>query len=184
MTMEWLNMVDIIFILVVLVSGLAGRQQGTLYQLPQILALLVFGAFLFFVHPFAFRELNHQFPHLNETILIWGLILLQGILTWGVFELVSKPLQKKKTGASAQSDQVVGFLLGMFRGAVVATLTIILFAVLFGTDFEGRICKNSEVGTLICQDLVPQVQPYHSGKSLGAEIHNPLMDREEADYPQ
>lgn len=185
MIAEWLNMVDIIFVLVVLISGLAGRQQGVLYQLPQLLALLGFGILLFFLHPLAFQELSQQFPQMNETVIIWALIILQGGLAWGIFTLVSKPLEKKKeTKASAQSDQMVGLLLGLFRGALVATLTIILFSVLFGVNFENRICKKSKLGTAICQNLVPQIQPYHSGKSLGAEIRNPLLERKEAEYPQ
>ena len=188
MITEWLNMVDIIFVLVVLVSGLAGRQQGILYQLPQILALLGFGAFLFFIHPFAFRELITQFPRVNETIIIWALIILQGVLAWGIFSLVSKPLEKKKeTKTSAQSNQMVSLILGLFRGVLVATLTIILFSVLFGVSFENQICKKSKLGTAICQNLVPQLQPYHTGKSLEDEIRdirNPLMERKEAEYPQ
>jgi uncharacterized membrane protein required for colicin V production len=184
MITQWLGWVDLLLLLVVLISALGGSQQGVFQQVPELLGLSAFGALLFTVYPVLFRQLVASFPKLNETLIIWLLLLGVLIFSLGSFVLIESVFQKIAPKRTHNKDVIEGFLCGMFRGGLVAFLALLVLF-LIGTKFIKQVLyENSVAGHFVSKICLPQVQPARDGKTLEDEFrsfHNPLLgERPEA----
>ena len=180
MITQWLGWVDLLLLLIIMISALGGSQQGVFQQIPEILGLSAFGALLFTVYPPLFLHMETALPKLNETLLIW--LLLVGVLltSIGLFAFTESIFQKIAPQRTNGKDRVEGFIFGLFRGGLVGFLILILL-LLIGTKFIKRVIyEDSLAGQFVCNTCLPKIQPTRNGKTLEEEFkefHNPLMGK-------
>lgn len=181
---EWLSFIDVVFVAVGLLFACGGFQKGFAAQLAHILTFLALGVTLFFAYPSIFDYFRSVFCRVNETYLTWMILAGAVALSFIIFFVVSKLLQSlMKTKISERSDKAYGFLLGFFRGILIALFAMLFFVVLGSESVSETLCAKSYSGRFVCNQLAPPLQPHLTRESLGEkaqQLRDRLMEREEA----
>ena len=176
---NWVSLVDVVFVLVVLLVAWGGSQKGFAQQMAQVITLVVMGIALFFVYPSIFDFLDREFRDVNEGFLIWVALACMIVVGLGVFLLVSKLLANRiKNKTSSRSDHINGFIMGFFHGILGALLGMIVLVMVGPPEVRDGFRAKSKVGQLVCNELVPRIQPRLTQAKL--KINNRLLEREEA----
>jgi uncharacterized membrane protein required for colicin V production len=158
---NWLSLVDVTYVLVALMFAWGGYQKGFSAQLAHVLTFFTCGILLFFAYPFLFKYFGGVFRGLEETYLMWMLLITLLILGLALFILFSKMLAGLlKPQFSERADQGWGLIFGFFRGMLIGLIAMILIVMLdqSGKCFE-QFRMKSQVGKLVCYQIVPRVQP-------------------------
>lgn len=159
----WLSFIDVAFVVAVLLFAWGGFQKGFAGQIAHILTFLIIGAVLLFAYPHICGYLEQVFQSVDESYILWAIMAVVAVLAIGVFLLMSKMLAKLlKTQLSERSDHAYGFILGLFRGVLVALLVMILLVVLGPQRIEDNFCDKSYTGKFVCYQLVPRIRPHMS----------------------
>ena len=181
---EWLSYVDVTFVVVALLFAWGGAQKGFAGQMAPILTFLIMAPILYFAYPAIYEALGDFFRRVDAGMLMWLLLVGVVALAVGVFSLFSKLLAKLlELQISPRSDTTYGLILGLVRGAFTG-LFIMTFLVMLGpSTFYESFGAKSYVGTLVCDELVPVIQPNfrkiaNSGKIQGAK--DKLLEQEDA----
>ncbi len=182
---NWLSLLDVAFVLVALLFAWGGFQKGFAGQVAHVVTFLGMGAVLYFAYPAIFRYLGRLFRNVEETYLMW--LILLGVLAMGVgmFILCSKLLARTlKTHISEQSDHAYGFILGLVRGTLVALFAMVFMVML---DASGKAYDTfrtkSRVGRVVCYKLVPHIQPHLTRAVLEEKaraLRDKLLEQEDA----
>jgi uncharacterized membrane protein required for colicin V production len=181
---DWLSFVDVVFVGVALLFAWGGGQRGFAAQVAHILTFLIIGGVLFYVYPPIFNYLDGVFRNVEETYLMWLLLIVLAVLAYGIFVLISKLLARVlKAQMTERTDHVYGFFLGFIRGGLTALFAMILLVMLGSPKIYDTFRMKSQVGQLVCYEMVPRIQP-HLNRSVLEEktemIRNRLLQREEA----
>ena len=124
------------------------------------------------------------FRSIDDAMLMWLLLVGVAALAVGVFALFSKLLSKLlEMQISPRSDTAYGFVLGLVRGTFTA-LFIMVFLVMLGPPkcYESFRAK-SYVGTMVCEELVPVIQPNFKKLALESKMQgakDKLLEQEDA----
>lgn len=181
---DWLSWLDVSFLFAVLLFAWGGFQKGFAAQLAHVLSFFAFGILLFFAYPFLFSYFGGVFRNLEETYLMWMLLMTLLILGIALFMLFSKLLAGLlKLQVSDRADQGWGFAFGLFRGALTVLIGLIILVMVDRTGGAyDHLRTKSQVGKLVCYKLVPGIQPHitalYDDKIEGWKAE--LMHREEA----
>ena len=115
---------------------------------------------------------------------MWLLLVGLAALTLGVFVLSSKMLASLlKMQISDRSDRTYGFMLGFFRGVLVALFVMIFIVMLGPPRFYDSFRMKSYVGKQVCYNLVPRIQPHLNRTTLEGKVKEwklKLLEQEEA----
>jgi len=181
---DWLSFIDITYAGVVVLFGMAGLQKGFAGQVAHFITTLALAAFLFFAYPTIFKYFGQVFRNLDDTYMMWLILAGVAVLVLAFFLFISKILAGfLKTKISARSDRAFGLMLGTVRGALVALLAMSFLVMLGPAEVYNKFRAKSYVGTLVCYELVPRVQP-HLTRSILEErvdqLREALIDQEEA----
>lgn len=159
----WLSFIDIAFVVVVGLFAWGGCQKGFAGQVAHILTALTFGVLLFFAYPYVLSYLDGVFRRLDETYIMWVLVIGLLVLSIFVFALFSKMLASLlKAHLSERSDHVYGFILGTIRGALTALLFMVIIVMLGSPRIEENFRMKSYTGRFVDRQLVPRVRPHMS----------------------
>ncbi len=159
----WLSYIDIGFTVVVLLFAWGGFQKGFAGQVAHILAALFLGGALFFAFPAVYGYLGRVFRRIDETYIMWMLVIILVILSVLVFIGISKLLVNLlKLHITEKSDQVNGLLLGTVRGILTALLGMILLVMLGPYRIEESFRYRSYTGRFVVHELVPRIRPHVS----------------------
>ena len=181
---DWLSLVDVAFVAVALLFALGGLQQGFAAQVAHVITFLVLGAALFFAYPVLFSYFGRLFRDLNETYMMW--LILAGLvaLTLVFYGLVNKLLANVlKMQISDHSDRTYGFVLGFIRGVLVALFVMVFLVILGPTKFYDGFRMKSQVGKIVCYEMVPRIQPHLTRVELETRVdklREALIYQEEA----
>jgi uncharacterized membrane protein required for colicin V production len=158
---DWLSLIDVAFVAMALLFALGGFQNGFAGQVAHVITFVTLGIFLFFAYPVIYSYFGRIFRDLNETYIMWLILIGLAVLTIIFFVYASKLLANVlKTQISSRSDHFYGFSLGLIRGVLV-TLTIMIFLIILGPPrFYDTFCMKSKAGKLVCYELVPRIQPH------------------------
>lgn len=181
---EWFSFIDAAFIAVALLFALGGVQRGFASQLAHIITFVALGVFLFFAYPAIFNLTGRLFRNVNEVYMVWvllvGLVLLAIVFYIFISKLLASVL---KMQISDMSDRINGFLFGFVRGAL-ATLIALVFLVILGSEkIYDVLSEKSQVGQLVCYEMVPRIQPHVNKDSVGegfGKMREALIYKEEA----
>jgi len=157
---EWFSFIDAAFVLAVLLFIWGGFQKGFAAQLAPILSFLILGVLLFFAYPYVYTFLGRAFRNIDQTVLMWLLLILVTAAAVTVFVMFSKLLSNLlKAQFSENSDHVLGFLLGAVRG-ILTTLLVMVFLVMLGpSQLEDRFCEKSYTGRFVSKEMVMRIRP-------------------------
>ena len=174
---NWLSLVDLAFVAAALLFALGGFQKGFAGQVAHVITSVSFAIVLFFAYPSIYSYLGRLFRNLNETYLMWLILVGLAVLTVVFFRGVNKLLANVlKTQISERSDRAYGFILGFIRGVLVAVFIMIFLVIL---DSSGKTYDKfrikSHVGKLVCYELVPRIQPHMTPAVLEERV-NKLRD--------
>ncbi|MEE9368426.1 MAG: CvpA family protein [Pontiella sp.] len=181
---EWLSYVDVTFVVVALFFAWGGAQKGFAGQMAPILTLLIMAPILYFAYPAIYEALGDLFRRVDEGMLMWLLLVGVVALAVGVFALFSKLLAKMlELQVSPRSDTAYGLILGLVRGTFSGVFVMIFLVMIGPPKFYESFSAKSYVGTLVCDELVPVIQPnfmkiVHAGKMKGAKAK--LLEQEDA----
>ncbi len=165
---DWLSFVDIAYVAVALLFAMGGFQKGFAGQVAHILTIVAMGLFLFFAYPRIFSYLGREFRNLNETHMVWLILVGLAVLTVLFFVYVSKLLANVlKTQISDRSDRAYGFTLGLIRGGLLTLLAMVFLVILGPPKFDETFGRKSYVGKLVCYELVPRIQPRLNKSTVG-----------------
>lgn len=185
---EWLSLIDVAFVAVVLFSALGGLQKGFAGQVAQVITFVLFGIALFFAYPGIYRHLTALFRNMDKTYMTWLLLAGLAVLSFLFFILCNKVLASVlKTQISDRSDRSYGFLLGLIRGMLLALFAMILLVILGPPELPETLCAKSQTGRLVCEKLVPIVQPHFNRTTISEDIEKmreSLLPRKEAEFPE
>jgi uncharacterized membrane protein required for colicin V production len=182
---SWLSLIDVAFIAAALLFALGGFQKGFAGQVAHVITSVAFAIMLFFAYPSIYSYLGRIFRDLNETYIMWlifaGLAALTIVFFMGVNKLLANVL---KTQISDRSDRAYGFILGLVRGVLVALFVMIFLVILdsSGKTYD-KFRAKSQVGKLVCYELVPRIQPRMSRAVLEERVNKlreALIYQEEA----
>ena len=184
---EWLSLIDVAFVAVALLFALGGVQRGFASQIAHIITFVALGIFLFFAYPAIFSFIGQLFRKMNEVYMMWliltGLVLLAIVFFIFTSKLLSNIL---KMQISDRSDRIYGFIFGLIRGAL-ATLFAMVFLVILGSEqIYDVFSEKSQVGQLVCFEMVPRIQPHVNKDSMGDSfdrMREALIERDEAGLP-
>lgn len=180
----WLSLIDIAFVAVVLLFALGGFQKGFAGQVAHIITFVAVGIFLFFAYPSIFTYFGRLFRNLNESYMMWMILAGLAVLAVIAFMLISKLLANVlKTQISERSDRAFGFTLGLIRGALFTLLGMIFLVILGSESIFETFSRKSQVGRLVCYELVPRIQPRVNKSTVGENIdkmRDALIHQEEA----
>ena len=168
---EWLSFIDIAFVIVVLFSAIGGFQKGFAGQVAQVATFVLFGIFLFFAYPSIYSHMVALFQGLNKTYVMW--LVLAGLLLLCIFFfLFSNKLLATlfKMQISERSDRSYGLTLGLIRGVLFALFAMILLVLLSPPKLSDTLCAKSQVGRLVCRELVPRIQPHLNKETLSEDF--------------
>lgn len=180
---NWLSFVDVGFVAVALLFAWGGAQKGFAAQIAHLLAFVVMGVALFFAYPWLFSHLGRLFRDLEVTFVTW--ILLLGLLALtisaylGFHKLVANIV---KTQLSDRADHAWGLLLGLLRGAAVALFAMIFLVILNPAGFYDAFRMKSQVGKLVCYEIIPRIQPNFTRPMLEEKVQklrSTLLQQEE-----
>jgi uncharacterized membrane protein required for colicin V production len=181
---DWLSLIDLTFLSVALLFAWGGYQKGFAGQVAHVATLLIFGGALFTAYPALFNALRDLFYNLNETYLMWLLMVGLAVLVLILFILISKLLSRLlKAQISERSDKVYGLLLGLVRGTLAALLGMIFLVILGPDNVDENFRDKSYTGRLVCQELVPRIQPHLTRDSIGDKVQTlreKLLEQEDA----
>lgn len=181
---DWLSLIDVAYLAAVLLFAMGGFQNGFAGQVAHVLTSVALAAVLFFAYPTLFSYFGRLFRNMHETYLMW--LVLAGLATIAVifFVFVSKLLANVlKTQISNRSDRAYGFGLGLIRGALVALFVMIFLVILGSPKFYDTFSRKSYVGKLVCNELVPRIQPHMTRAVLEERVdklREALIYQEEA----
>ncbi len=185
---EWLSLIDVAFIAVALLFALGGLQKGFAGQVAHVITFLALGAALFFAYPAIYSYLGQLFRDLNETYMMWlilaGLVVLAIIFFIFTTKLLANVL---KTQISDRSDRFYGFILGFARGTLVALFAMVFLVILGTPKFYDNFSEKSQVGQLVCYEMVPRIQPHLNKSTVGDgfdKMREALIYQEEAGLPE
>lgn len=181
---DWLSWLDVSFLFAVLMFAWGGYEKGFAAQLAPLLTFFAFGLLLFFAYPLLFSYFGGVFRNMEETYLMSMLLITLLILGIALFILFSKLLAGLlKLKISERADQGWGLGFGFLRGLLTVLIALIILVMLdrTGGSYE-RLSAKSKVGRLVCNKLVPAIQPrltalYESKIRMWQEE---LLQREEA----
>ncbi|MDF7801921.1 CvpA family protein [Pontiellaceae bacterium B1224] len=158
---NWLSWLDVSFMVAVLLFAWGGYQKGFAAQLAPLLTFAASCVLLFFAYPFLFSYFGKVFRNLEETYLMWMLLITLLVLGIALFILFSKLLAGLlKLQISERADQVWGFVFGSFRGVFTVLLALIILVMVDRTGGSyDRLRAKSQVGKLVCYKVVPVIQP-------------------------
>ena len=165
-------------------DGYPLAQKGFAGQMAPILTFLIMAPILYFAYPAIYEALGNLFREVDEGMLMWLLLVGVVALAIGVFALFSKLLAKLlEVQVSPRSDTAYGLVLGLVRGTFTALFVMIFLVMVGPPKFYESFSAKSYVGTLVCEELVPVIQPnfkkiVHSGKMRGAK--DKLLEQEDA----
>lgn len=179
----WLSYIDIAFVVMVFLFAWGGSQKGFAAQISHILTFILCGLLLFFAYPAATEYFSRIFRNLHETYLMWLLLAALAVLGVLIFILMNKILAKIiKLQMSDRGDRVNGFVLGGTRGVLALLLAMILLVLLGSERMYEMFNAKSYVGQLVCQELVPRIQP-HINRTVVSDkvdsVRNRMLQREE-----
>ena len=158
---EWFSFVDVVFFCVALLLAVGGYQRGFAGQVAHVLTFLVVVLLLFFTYPSVFTYLESRFYDVDATYLMWALFFGLMLLALGFFSLIGRFLMKVlRVQFSSKSDHLYGFLLGFARGALMALLGMVFLVILGPPEFRECFRAKSPVGKLVCNEMVPHIQPH------------------------
>ncbi len=173
---DWLSLVDVAFVAMALLFAMGGFQQGFAGQVAHVITFLALGVALFFAYPALFSYFGRLFRNLSETYMMW--LILAGLLALTIifYILLGKLLANVlKTQISDRADQAYGFTLGFIRGVLVALFVMVFLVILGPTKFYDSFRMKSQVGKLVCYEMVPRIQP-HLTRSVLEERVNKLRE--------
>lgn len=157
---EWVSYIDAAYIIAVLLFAWGGYQKGFAAQLSPILTFLILGVLLFFAYPYVYTFLGRVFRSLDETIIMWFLMIGLAASAVGVFILFSRLLSNSlKKQISEGSDHVYGMLLGTLRGMLTALLVMVFLVMLGPTRVEDAFCEKSHIGRFVSKEMVARIRP-------------------------
>ena len=173
---DWLSLIDVAFVAMALLFAMGGFQQGFAGQVAHVITFLVLGVALFFAYPALFSYMGRLFRNLNETYMMWIILAGLAVLTILFFHLIGKLLANVlKTQISDRADRAYGFILGFIRGVLVTLLIMIFLVILGPTKFYEGFRVKSQVGKLVCYEMVPRIQP-HLTRAVLEERVNKLRE--------
>ena len=174
---EWLSFIDVAFVVVVALFAWGGFQKGFAGQVAHILTALLFGVLLFFAYPYILIWLDGVFRSLDETYIMWVLVIGLLVLSFFVFTLFSKMLASLlKTHLSERSDHVYGLILGTIRGSLTTLLFMVVIVMLGSPHIEDTFRMKSYVGRFVDRQLVPRVRP-HLNHQVWTEDREKILHR-------
>ena len=158
---SWLSLVDVIFMIGVVLFAVGGFQRGFAAQVAYLITFLLSGIVLLFGYPYLFSYLGQVFREMEETYLMWIIFATLVVLSIALYILVSKLLAGLlKMQCSKRADHIWGMILGVARGILTGLAIMILVVML---EQSGKVydqfSAKSYVGTLVCKDIVPRIQP-------------------------
>lgn len=158
----WFSFIDVAFVMAVILFAWGGYQKGFAAQVAHILAFIILGGLLLFAYPHIQGFLITRI-HVNETLIMWGLVALLIGLSVVAFLLISKLLVSMlKPQVTESTDQTFGLLLGMVRGALAALLFMIFLTMLGPQGVVNKMCEKSYTGRFVVYRVVPQIQRYRN----------------------
>ena len=167
MVSEWLNMIDIIFILIIGFSSMGGFQQGFSMQIAQVISFLTFVTLLFFSYSPIFDYVQTQFGNLHDSYISWLVMFALALLSFILFYIITTILAGKVfADISSSADHLWGLMFGLVRGVLVAVITVILLTIVGPSEIKNVIQNRSQIGSFIERELVPYVQPHLNNKSM------------------
>ncbi len=156
----WFSFIDAAFILAVLLFAWGGFQKGFASQLAHILTFLILGGLLFFAYPYVFTYLGKVLRSIDQTVIMWFLMLGLVVMSIFVFIMFNKMLATQlKKQISEQSDHAYGLLLGTVRGILAALLFMIFLVMLGPQRIEQQFCERSYTGRFVSKELVMRIRP-------------------------
>lgn len=158
---SWFSFIDVAYLVVVGIFAWGGMQKGFAAQLARFFTFLGIAALLFFAYPFLFEYFGRVFRNLDETFLMWLLLLGLAAAGFGVFVLISKLLEAAfKAQMSDTTDAVWGFIFGLLHGGIACLIGMIVLVMIdrSGVSYD-KFRMKSYVGKTVCYQLVPRVQP-------------------------
>ncbi len=177
----WLSFIDVAFVIVVVLFAWGGFQKGFAGQIAHIATALVLGGLLFFAYPHVLGFLGRVFRSIDETYLMWVLVIGLLVLSVFVFILMSKLFASLlKAHLSERSDHVYGLILGTIRGALTALLFMIILMMLGSPRIEDAFRDKSYTGTFVARELVPRIRP-HVSRRVWTENEEKIKNRIEAE---
>ena len=157
---DWFSFVDFAFVVAVLLFAWGGFQKGFAAQIAHILTFLVLVVLLVFAYPYAYTFLGRAFRSLDETFIMWILIVILAAAAVGLFIVFSKMLANLlKKQISEGSDHVFGFLMGAVRGTLTALLVMIFLVMLGPQRIEDSFTEKAYTGKFVCNELVMRIRP-------------------------
>jgi uncharacterized membrane protein required for colicin V production len=180
----WLSWVDVAFLLAVGLFAWGGFQKGFAAQLAPVLTFLSASILLFFAYPFLFNYFGGVFRNLEETYLMWMLLITLLVLGIALFMLFSKLLAGLvKMQMSDRADTSWGCVLGLFRGLMMGLIGMIVLVMIdrSGVTYD-RFRMKSQVGKVVCYQIVPRIQPRVTAlyEDKIGDWKSTLLQREEA----
>ena len=173
---DWLSLIDAAFVAVALLFAMGGFQQGFAGQVAHVITFLALGVALFFAYPALFSYLGRLFRNLNETYMMWLILAGLVVLAFIFYKLVNKLLAGVlKTQISDRSDRTYGFTLGLIRGVLLALFVMVFLVILWPAKYYDGFREKSQVGKLVCYEMVPHIQP-HLTRAVLEEHVNKLRE--------
>jgi uncharacterized membrane protein required for colicin V production len=165
---EWFSFIDAAFVAVALLFALGGVQRGFASQLAHIITFVALAIFLFFAYPAIFTLFGRLFRSVSEVYMMWvllaGLVLLAIVFYIFISKLLASLL---KMQISDRSDRINGFLFGFVRGALGVLLALVFLVILGSDKIYDVLSEKSQVGKLVCNEMVPRIQPHVNKDSVG-----------------
>ena len=178
-----ISLIDVIAACVVLLFAWAGCQKGFAGQVAPVLTLAVFGGVLFYAYPHIFSYFEDLFHKMSDAYVMWAILAVVGILMAGLFILFNKVFVKiLKAQVTERTDSVYGFMLGLIRGVLFTLLAFVLIVMVGPRDYHEQLTERSHVGRLVCQRLVPHIQPHMTKSEVVRNIdrlRNTLLEQDD-----
>ena len=181
---DWLSLVDIAFVAVALLVALGGYQKGFAGQVAHVITFVLLGLVLFYAYPRIYTQCGNTFRDMNETNMMWIILTGVAVLTVLFFFFLNKFLSKA-FGAkiSERADRAYGSIFGLIRGIFIALFAMIFLVILGPSTAHDVIGEKSWIGSVVCYDLVPRIQPRVNKSNIGGKvdkIRNVLLFQDDA----
>jgi len=166
-----ISLIDVIAVCMVLLFAWAGCQKGFAAQMAPVLTLAVFGGTLFYAYPHMFRYFEDLFHKMSDAYVMWGILVVLAVLMAGLFIVSSRLFAKIiRARVTSRTDRFCGFLLGLMRGVLFTLLGLVLVVMVGPRDYHEQLTEKSHVGRLVCQRLVPHIQPHLTAPEVERNI--------------
>lgn len=181
---NWFSFIDAAFVLAVLLFAWGGFQKGFAAQLAPIMTFLILGVLMFFAYPYVYTFLGRALRSIDETVIMWMLMIGLAAVAVGIFILFSRMLSNLlKKQISDGSDHTYGFILGTVRGVLTALLFMVFLVMLGPREIEDKFCEKSYTGRFVSKEMVMRIRPRLSRplvKEKTKEWRDWLLGQEEA----